>query len=381
MIKSLLENIEKKYLFIGGGIIVLFLLIAIMGSCNKKGGGGETKPDVANYERIKEIMVKAAEKYYEKNPRLTPKEGSRSNLRVNLLVGENLMQPLETYVKEGVICDGRVIVSNVLNKLYYVPFLDCGKDYREMSLYDTVNRGNQSVTEGPGLYDGYGGIRYFRGEVNNNYVKINNTLWRIMDLDNDKTVRIIYEINTDSKFPNEFRNSYVWDDRYNLEIKKNIGINDFEVSRLNESLNYFYEDQNIVPEELLPKLAKKFICIDKIDPEKLSDEYDCEILSHREYSIATLNYMDYIRASIDEDCNYIQTASCNNYNYLNSFNYDYWTLNASTDSSHRVFKITKHGIKTEDASARVKVRATIYLNDTVIVDSGSGTYNNPYIIK
>lgn len=381
MLKSLLENVEKKYLYIGGGVIVFFLIIAIIGACNSTGNGGGLVSSNTSFEKIKTKMVDAAKKYYEKNPRLEPKEDSRNNLRVGVLVGEGLIQPLNEYVKEGINCDGRVIVSKIDGVLYYVPLLDCGTDFREIPLYDVVNRANKTVNEGTGLYDLFD-RKIFRGEVDNNYVKIENSLWRIMDIYSDKTVRIIYEKTLDNKVPNELRKTFKWDDRYNIDDDKNSGINDFEVSRLNENLSLMFSEKNIVPDYLIPKLNKKYLCIDKITLTiDKKDDTDCETLSNSQYSLATLTANDFIDASIDEECTQTNSRSCTNYNYLTKFDTTYWTLSASLDNTHQAYFVSNSGVALLDARNMHKIRPTLYLNDTVITDEGDGTIDNPYILK
>ena len=58
------------------------------------------------------------------------------------------------------------------------------------SLAAVTLKNNQISESGDGLYD-YDGIRIFRGKCENNYVKYNGLLWRIMQINGDNTVRLI----------------------------------------------------------------------------------------------------------------------------------------------------------------------------------------------
>ncbi len=58
------------------------------------------------------------------------------------------------------------------------------------SLAAVILKNNQITENGQGLYD-YDGIRIFRGKCENNYVKYNGLLWRIMQVNGDNTVRLI----------------------------------------------------------------------------------------------------------------------------------------------------------------------------------------------
>ena len=102
-------------------------------------------------------------------------------------------------------------VYNAGGGLYdYVPELTCGAYYETKRLANKVlNDNDNGITTGSGLYMKVNGkiitndaelnmvnsenYEYiFRGDIVNNYVKIDNDVWRIVSIDNDNNLLLIY---------------------------------------------------------------------------------------------------------------------------------------------------------------------------------------------
>ena len=85
-------------------------------------------------------------------------------------------------------------------------------------LYKKVLSDNSIVTSGYGLYN-MDNAKVFRGEDVNNYVKLENSLWRIVKVNSDNTLMLIH---------NEgLHYNQAWDDRYNEAKLYNIGNNQY----------------------------------------------------------------------------------------------------------------------------------------------------------
>ena len=98
--------------------------------------------------------------------------------------------------------------------------------------------------------------------------------------------------------------------------------------------------------------------------------------------VGLLPLYDYINASIDKNCKSATTDSCINYNYLNKFGYNWWTLTADNSTSHKVYRVSSDGtIGLIRASSNSYIRPVIYLASDAIYASGDGTLENPYKIK
>ena len=98
--------------------------------------------------------------------------------------------------------------------------------------------------------------------------------------------------------------------------------------------------------------------------------------------IGLLPLYDYINASLDNNCYSAITQSCANYNYLNGFDYNWWTMTGDSNSTHRIFRISSDGkISTSRAATSIYARPVIYLAKDAVYVGGNGTLDNPYLVK
>lgn len=378
-LKTVFENVEKKYLYIGGGFFLLMFFALIVGSCNNNKG----KINNNNlYEGIKELMVESAKEYYDYNTRLLPKEGERKEVTINSLVNRGFLDDLSEYLPSDVSCDGKVVLSNIEGEYKYVAFLDCGKAFSEIALYEILLDSNKVTESGPGLYEGEN-EKYFRGEVNNNYIKIGDGLWRILSVDADNNIKIVFDKYLDDRKGNIFERGFVWDNAYNSDTLERVGINNFEVSRIKNTLVDFSKEKEVVSKDVLAKVTKKNLCIGaRAQDETLNNNsVECSLLSQETYYIGLLTASDYLRVSLDTNCTNTISPACMNYNFLTSYRGSFWTSTPSKENTYETYYIDITSIKKNDAISQYKVRPTLHLNDTVIKTDGDGTLNSPYEIK
>ena len=100
------------------------------------------------------------------------------------------MKPLAEYVGEDKTCSGVVQVEKSGTNYLYVPYLNCGDDYVTLELYRKVLANETIVTSGYGLYQTNGSY-VFRGEVVNNFVKLGESMWRIVKITSNNTMYLI----------------------------------------------------------------------------------------------------------------------------------------------------------------------------------------------
>ena len=131
----------------------------------------------------------------------------------------------------------------------------------------------------------------------------------------------------------------VWDDRYNNEKMKNLGINDYKVSRIKEHLNNLYKGSTLF------KISDKLLITNySLEIGKAGEEDDdrsgnlakSNILDNQ--YIGLISAKDFMIASLDKNCTKVSSESCANYNYLAKYDYNYWTLTADKDSTNKVFE-------------------------------------------
>lgn len=361
--------IIKLALIVVGGMVLLFIVLSIASSFTK---------GTYSYEKIETIMTNAAKSYFADNPESLPKKETQIvEIEASTLAQAGKMKDLSEYTKKGVTCTGKVSVSKADEEYVYTPSLNCGDAYSDKTIAAAVKEDSKVVTSGYGLYNMNNSL-VFRGETVNNYVQINEDLWRIVKIDSSNNVYLIKE-----KY---IGYSAAWDDRYNNEVKYNIGINNYSTSRIKEYLGELYdttkEDLVFLSETDKTKLSSYEVCTGKrtVDSAINTNELECKSTVAGQ-KLGLLTVSDYINASIDSNCTSPQSPSCQNYNYL-TVDYRWWTATAVANSTSTAFIIDEQGsVTAAKCNAYNKVRPVIKLSSRIMVSSGNGTEKNPYIIK
>ena len=377
-VMDIFKNIEKKYLYIGGGFIALMVFAGIFGACNKK----TPRQVVSGYEGIKEVMVQAATKYYEDNPIYLPNEGEKIQITAGSLYNNGYMKELNEYAPKGVECEGKVSVTRMDKEYNYIAFLDCGDAFSELALYETIIEDNPIVEQGNGLYQ-IEDEKIFRGEPKNNYLKFGETLYRILKIDKDNNVTISYHSKINQNVAKALNTNFVWDNRFNSDQMERIGVNNFDLSRIKETLHVLEENEEIIPKELKPILEKRQLCIGKIkeDHTLFDNSVECSTLSEESYYLGLLTASEFIRSSLDPNCNSLENPACSNYNYLAGSAETFWTLTGMEDNSYQVLANSSRGLIKYSTNSNGKVRPLIILSSTTIKTVGDGTKEKPYEIK
>ena len=364
------KEMDKKTLWwlIGGlgGIVVLILILNLASRVSN--------PSYVGYETVEENLVEAAKRYFNDNQILLPSTtGNSSMVTLNTLVVGEYIKPLNKYLKNGDSCDASVSVTKLTTDYDYTPYLNCGADYTSVELYKRVLEDNTITTSGAGLY----GIDYekvFRGEVKNNFVSLNNKLWRIVKIDSNNNVVLISNFNTDI---------YEWDDRYNQELDSNDGINNYELSRIKDAIEADYNGNELLTEYEKSKVVYLKACVGGrgYKEEGHTADVECKTLTETEVPVRLLTVGEFIEASIDANCKIVGDKGCTNYNYLLDKNYSFWSMTKGEKDSSQVYVISNNGISESRADISRQVRYVISLSPKAFYEKGSGTEQDPYIIK
>lgn len=361
-----LKDKLMKYLLIIA--IVAVVIIVILFVFSNIANGKKT------YSDVEDIMINASKKYYTDNSSSLPKSnGGTVEVSVQNLVNNKYMKSLDKYIK-NTSCTGKVVVENNDDNYIYIPYLDCGSTYKTTELYRKVTDKENIVTSGNGLYsysDGY----VFRGDNVNNYVSINDALWRIVKVTTDNEVVL-------TKQDKGISISQPWDDRYNTDKGYNVGINDFNVSRLKDTLNSLYDDKeaNLFSDDIKGHITSHNLCIGKRGYND-NQGNECSVQSES-MKLGLLTVSDYIRASLDGSCVSAASESCQNYNYLVNEEYDWWLLTASNENTYQAYYVNNYGkVDISNTSSGKKIRPVIYLNSKTMFTSGTGSSTDPYKIK
>ena len=366
--KEMKKKLMRMMLIVVGVLVLLLIIILIFSLVT---GGNKA------YEEIEEDLKNAAIEYYKVQSGLLPQEeGETVTVKASTLADAELMKPLSE-LREGESCSGRVEVTKVGDNIVYTPYLDCGDKYTTKELYKAVLE-QGIVTTGNGLYD-LNGEKVYRGDNVNNYVQLDNALFRIVKVTSDnKLLLILNEM--------ESNMSTYFDDRYNQERLSNSGFNDYRISRMYQYLDDLYnnkQDYRLLSSNDKEKLSTFNLCIGKRNPDDTTNNNSIECTDVLENQmIGLLTASDYLNASLDANCKATTDKSCQNYNYLKLSGTDWWLVTGSSLNSYEVYSVRSSGYLYEtNAAGYKKVRPTIMLNNNVMIKSGSGSESNPFILK
>lgn len=364
---DLKKFILKLMLVVGGSVLLLILVLSLSSLFTKK---------KYTYEQIEEIMADAAKAFITENSEYSAiLESKIIELPVENLVAAGKMDPLTEYKDEN--CTGKVIIAKVNNEYVYTPSLNCGTNYSSTALYTKVLADSPITTTGYGLYS-INGEKVFRGELVNNYVKLEKALWRIVKIDQSNNIVLIKESQTGY--------TSAWDNRYNESVGYNVGINTYATSRIKEYLQSIYNTTKETEIFLSTKDKAKLISYDACvgsratNSKTNTNEIECKT-KEKSQKIGLLTVSDYINASTDPKCVTAESLNCQNYNYLIK-NFNWWLATPVTNTTDRAYSITVKGeIKSSQTGDYYHVRPVIKLNSTVTISGGSGTEKDPYTVK
>lgn len=363
-VKKLIENKMFRMLaMVVAAILIVVIVIVVILSFRVK--------RVSGYTALEEKLISSAKAYYHDHSDQLPKlVGGKAEIDSASLTEGKYMKDIVDLSPKDSVCSGKVIVKNVNQGYFYQAFIDCGDHYRTTSFANYIKGHVNAVAIGTGLYENNGNYIY-RGENPNNYIKFAGRLYRIVQINSDGTIQIIATEKTDR---------VVWDDRYNQERKDSVGINDYRVSRLRDTLlsrvnsNAFSDlDRNM--------LEPFSICLGKVHEEsEVSLGMECgDVLEGQ--VIGLLPISSYIYASLDASCKTAIDGTCQNYNYLKT-DYNWWTITADAANSYKVYvaQMNSSAYTTRAVSTAV-AREVLKLTENTVYITGDGSFENPYMIK
>ena len=365
------NDLKKKLLLFGGiivgGFLLLFLVMFLVSAFSTK---------QYSYDDMEEIMKKAAVQYFKANKdKLPANENQMVEIDVATLAANEYMKEMVEYTGEELTCTGKVSVQTNGEDYLYVPHLDCGEEYVTQPFYKVVTE--KTVTQGYGLYESNGSY-VFRGEEVNNYLQLDQSLWRIVKVTDDHKMLLISDVKSFEGRP--------WDNRYNQSVNYNAGINEYSASRMRTYLDEYYdtneENKAILSDKDRARLTKFDLCIGKRDVADGSKDNSVECSQTlANQKIGLLTVADYINASIDSACTASTSYSCQNYNYLVK-DYRWWLATAVNGSTSQAFGVDTNGVvEVLQSSNFSQMRPIVMLSESVLFKSGKGTLKKPYKIK
>ncbi len=356
------KKLIRNLLIITGVFVVVFIILLI--ATNKK----EDKK--IEYTEIEKKLVDASKKYLEKLELLPKEVGDKVQVSSDVLISNNYIKEFDKMTSDT-NCFGTVIVQKDGEKYNYMPYLTCDN-------YETKTFENEIISK---LVeeDGEAGVYMinneyiYRGEVVNNYIKLGSNMWRIIKLTDDGYLKLVKEKREEIR--------YIWDDRYNIEDKEDNGINDFEKSRIRDSLIKIYEgyDKN---SNIKKYAVPREICVYRksIDEAGFINNLECDEKIENSY-LQLILPNDLVYGSLDSNCTNCKEQSCRNYNYFKDFFYSSWSTVADKDTTSKVYNYSLGSVSASRASSDKNIHLVMYINANNVIKDGDGSKNNPYQIQ
>lgn len=366
--KLMSNPLAKKMFLFTGGFLVIIIFVMVIASC-----AGKNR--TYTYTELEDKMVDIAKKYYTEKSYLPEEDGGVTEIELSTMVAKEQLGIITEITKTGKNCDGKVTIVNNNGKYLYMPYLDCDDDYSTRTLFNVLTSDDNIVTEGNGLYE-TGAEYIFKGDNINNYVKIGDFTFRIIRINEDDNIRMI-----DVKR----RSSSVWDDRYNIEQDRDVGINDFFKngieSKVSEYLNDLFKTDEYYNESVKVYFKTNDLCVGKRTYQEKNNTGTVECSTVYENAKLGLPYLsEFFQASLDKNCLDIESPSCANYNYFTEFG-TVWTLTAVECNSFEAYKISGNHVEAAKASSSAGIYPVIIVDGGLVVEDGDGSENKPYIIK
>ena len=381
-----------------GALLIIVVFLAIFNSLT--GGKSNT------FERMEEKLVNAAKDYVsdkkKNNIDILPDSplADPYYLSMNILVNEDYIS--DTELKDGSTCVGGVNIYNAGGGNYdYIPELSCGT-MSLVKLSDKILEDNDYGTvSGSGLYQRVNGkfvtntqdltggstdsVEYvFRGDEVNNFIKIDDNLWRVVAIDENNNILVI--------FNNVVQKPAAWDEKYNEEVTKYQGVNIYEQNGLESNIykvvqEFYKGNLTIFNREKYSSKTKYLtipmdLCTGKRSTKDTdtSGSIECKTVIHDQY-VGLLPAYYYMSASLDTSCQNIISKNCGNFNYLSQFNDYWWLLTANSENTNEAYVVAQKYAQPNNCSFKSSVRPTIKLGSRAVYKSGNGSKDEPYEIK
>lgn len=354
-----------KFMMIFIVVVVITVVFTFMFSGRSK--------KIKTYNDMEVSLKEAAVKYVNSNKSLLPKdETSLKKINLDTLVNEKKIKQLFALDDENIACTGYVTIIKKEDSYVFTPYIKCGKYYETKTIAKYIIDNEEIKQTDDGLYN-YSGLYVFRGENPNNYVKLSDKLYRIIEINSDNELKLISLTKTED--------DYVWDDRYNSEKDDNYGLNNFSKSRLKDSLNEIYKSDFFTAQDR-EKIVKHSFCVGKkaLADTSLDGKAECSITENDLY-VGLIQSNEYARASLDEKCNATNRPECQNYNYLSSLSYNLRTITALSDNTYQVYNIRSGESLATNCNNSFLILPVVYIDKNALYQGGKGTKEEPYLLR
>ncbi len=323
-----------------------------------------------SYLEIENMLVDSSKQYLinHKEINLNSEENSYE-IEATSLINEEYLKDFSKLSKDT-NCHATITVTYNQGEFRYLPILTCD-NYHTKTLKEAIFEKENIVNNGDGLYQIDDVYRY-KGDFVNNYFKFADKNWRLFKIENEKLYLILADTINDKN------SNVVYDDRYNYDTESDHGLNNYDESRIKNTLNSYYNNDF--------KDYKAYIVLHeacKNTRSEIDRDFNgaIECFTTSEAYISLMAVYDFLNGSRDSLCLNTMSSNCSNYNYLTIVKNRWWLLNGTNENSSKVYYVNQNGYLNLDyANSKKYIRYVITLPSEVLYKSGDGTSNNPYTI-
>ena len=375
------DNILKIIIIIVISIIIIVFAVACS-SFSPKTNSSKGAETGTSYQELESKLQNAAIKYVSRNKELLPRSSDVNNkISLETLVNNNMLKRINAIEDNKVMCSGyvEIIKNDDTNSYRYNPYLKCGNYYETKILANYLINNSSVVTSGDGLYS-FNGYYIYKGENPDNFIQLDNMLFRILGITSDGNLKLIAT--------NKTQYTYVWDDRFNSEVQKYYGINNYSLSRLKDNLSFLYKNSSEEKGEIyFTDLQRSYMidydyCVGKRSLSDTNINSNSECKETVKQKIGLINISDYYNVSTSNLCKLTTNLECNNYNYLFGYSSNtFATMIANADNTYSYLYISDGIISSSRTTKALKLYPVIYLDSNILYLSGKGTISDPYKIR
>ena len=217
----------------------------------------------------------------------------------------------------------------------YNPKVESG-DGSVLLAKDIVGKSEFATDEEDGLFSS-GGNYIFKGEVNNNYLKYNDMLWRIVRINADNSIDIIL---------NDYISLLPWNNK----------VSSFVDSEIYEYLNNDFLD--LLDKDLLNKTS---FCVDKIS-------------SLTSITCDDQNSDGYVK--LLDVANFLNSVNKGK-SYLVDEEEIFWLADYGDD---KIWHTNGVNVSQSEVNSFYEIRPVVRLRNTITYSKGDGTYKDPFVV-
>jgi hypothetical protein len=229
------------------------------------------------------------------------------------------------------------------------------------------------ITAGDGLYqDSIDAKRYvYKGMNVNNYIKYAGLIWRIVSIEADGSVKVVFPGYTETVEWDVASGTEWGDSSLNNYLNTQIYTSLVDVSGLVKKIWYVGS---------IKRDAETSYTLAWLNSKEKSSEYMGNSGNLGMFGLPSA--VDFVKASLDSTCSgsVLDSTTCNS--WLSG--YKTWLINYDADSTteqHAYYINGDHKLSSMAVNTKFTILPTMFLKRTLVIASGTGTTADPYTVR